>query len=77
MQRTCNIGAKGKFLRLSLGLMSMLAGISLLTLSNLDFIVSDKIFILGIISILGGLFSIWEAREGWCVVRAIGIKTPF
>ena len=77
MQRTCNIGAKGKFLRLSLGLMSMFAGILLLTLSNLDFIVSDKIFILGIISILGGLFSIWEAREGWCVVRAIGIKTPF
>ena len=77
MQRTCNIGAKGKFLRLSLGLMSMFAGISLLTLSNLDFILSDKIFILGIISILGGLFSIWEAREGWCVVRAIGIKTPF
>jgi len=77
MQRTCNIGAKGKFLRLSLGLMSMFAGISLLTLANLDFIVSDKIFILGIISILGGLFSIWEAREGWCVVRAIGIKTPF
>lgn len=77
MQRTCNIGTKGKFLRLSLGLMSMFAGISLLTLSNLEFIVSDKIFILGIISILGGLFSIWEAREGWCVVRAIGIKTPF
>ena len=77
MQRTCNIGAKGKFLRLSLGLMSMFTGISLLTLANLDFIVSDKIFILGIISILGGLFSIWEAREGWCVVRAIGIKTPF
>ena len=77
MQRTCNIGAKGKFIRLSLGLMSMFAGISLLTLANLDFIVSDKIFILGIISILGGLFSIWEAREGWCVVRAIGIKTPF
>ncbi len=77
MQRTCNIGAKGKFLRLSLGFMSMFAGISLLTLAHLDFIVWDKIFILGIISILGGLFSIWEAREGWCVVRAIGIKTPF
>lgn len=77
MQRTCNIGAKGKFLRLSLGLMSMFAGISTLTLLNLDFIVSDKMFILGIISIFGGIFSIWEAREGWCVVRAIGIKTPF
>lgn len=27
-------------------------------------------------SILGGAFAMWEARAGWCVVRAIGIRTP-
>jgi hypothetical protein len=27
-------------------------------------------------SIAGGIFAMWEARAGWCVVRAIGIKTP-
>jgi hypothetical protein len=26
-------------------------------------------------SIFGGAFSIWEARAGWCVVRAMGFKT--
>jgi len=24
----------------------------------------------------GGAFAIFEARAGWCVVRAIGFKTP-
>jgi len=23
----------------------------------------------------GGAFTIWEARMGWCVVRAMGFKT--
>jgi hypothetical protein len=27
-------------------------------------------------SIAGGSFAIWEARAGWCVVRAMGFKTP-
>ena len=27
-------------------------------------------------STFGGAFAIFEARKGWCIVRAIGIKTP-
>ena len=27
-------------------------------------------------AVLGGAFAIWEGRAGWCIVRAIGIKTP-
>jgi hypothetical protein len=27
-------------------------------------------------SVAGGSFAIWEARAGWCVVRAMGFKTP-
>jgi hypothetical protein len=26
-------------------------------------------------SIIGGSFAIFEARAGWCVVRAMGFKT--
>ena len=26
--------------------------------------------------IANGMIYMWEARAGWCVVRAIGIKTP-
>lgn len=77
MKRTCNIGAKGKFFRLSIGLMSIITGISLLTLLNFNLIISNEMYVIGIFSILGGIFSVWEAKEGWCIVRAIGIKTPF
>jgi hypothetical protein len=27
-------------------------------------------------ALFGGAFAIFEARAGWCIVRAIGIKTP-
>jgi hypothetical protein len=26
--------------------------------------------------VFGGAFTIFEARAGWCVVRAMGFKTP-
>jgi len=26
--------------------------------------------------VLGGAFAIFEARAGWCALRAMGIKTP-
>jgi hypothetical protein len=27
-------------------------------------------------SFFGGAFAVFEARAGWCVIRAMGIKTP-
>jgi hypothetical protein len=27
-------------------------------------------------AMLGGAFAIFEARAGWCALRAMGIKTP-
>ena len=27
-------------------------------------------------AVFGGALAIFEARAGWCVVRAIGIRTP-
>ena len=32
-------------------------------------------WVLSIVAILGGAFAIFEARAGWCVLRAMGIKT--
>ena len=28
------------------------------------------------IALAGGAFAVFEARAGWCVVRAMGFKTP-
>ncbi|MFL2963749.1 MAG: hypothetical protein ACJZ46_05890 [Candidatus Thalassarchaeaceae archaeon] len=77
MERNCNIDSRGKLFRLIIGLLSVSGGIVLVSLFNYDVLISYTALTIGLMSIMGGLFAIWEAREGWCVVRAIGIKTPF
>ena len=75
-QMQCNIDAVGKAVRLKLGIMAVIAGM----ITSLVFIVLninfgiEWIIPLGIIG--GGVFSMIEGWAGWCVVRAIGIKTP-
>ncbi|RPG76050.1 MAG: hypothetical protein CBC45_001220 [Euryarchaeota archaeon TMED85] len=72
----CNIDAMGKAVRLRLGILAVIAGglISVgFILLNFNFGV-EWIIPLGIIA--GGAFSMFEGWAGWCVVRAIGIKTP-
>ena len=72
----CNIGAKGKAARLRLGLMA-LAGALALAIVILSGFVEGTIWWYGVgATAFGGLFAIWEARAGWCIVRAMGFKTP-
>ena len=72
----CNIGEKGKAARLRLGLMA-LAGALALALVILGGFVEGAIWWYGVGgAAFGGLFAIWEARAGWCIVRAMGFKPP-
>ncbi len=72
----CNIGAKGKAARLRLGLMA-LAGALALAVVILGGFVEGTIWWYAVgATAFGGLFAIWEARAGWCIVRAMGFKTP-
>lgn len=72
----CNIDAKGKVARFTGGLASILGALvlsGLLMTETLSFglgwyAVAGALF--------GGAFAIYEARAGWCIVRAMGIKTP-
>ena len=72
----CNIGAKGKLARLVTGIMAI--GFALvLALLIVVGALSSTLWWYGVAAIaFGGAFAIWEARAGWCIVRAIGIKTP-
>ena len=76
MDLVCNIDAKGKAIRLLTGIFAILAGLTLAILVNLGTISLESYWLLVSGSIIGGIFAMWEARAGWCVVRAIGIKTP-
>lgn len=75
MALTCNIGAAGKAFRFKVGMASVFGGIILGLLMALGALTSPIFWFPVAGSILGGAFSIWEARAGWCVVRAMGIRT--
>lgn len=72
----CNIGEKGKAARLKLGIFTLIcSGILALTLL-LGIFEGSFLWLAVAGSAFGGAFSIWEARAGWCIVRAMGFKTP-
>jgi len=71
----CNIGAKGKAVRMKMGLMAI-AGAIILAGIVLAGIVEGTFWWLAVGSIaFGGAFSVFEARAGWCIIRAMGFKT--
>lgn len=72
----CNIDDVGKAVRLKLGILAVTVGVLVSVaffLLEFNFGI-EWIIPLGIIA--GGAFSMFEGWAGWCVVRAIGIKTP-
>jgi hypothetical protein len=76
MPPTCNIDAKGKMARLIYGILMLVAGGLAIVLwaspagGWVPWTVSALL-------IASGLFAVYEARAGWCVVRAMGFKTRF
>jgi hypothetical protein len=75
MRLTCNIDSKGRAARLVYGIVLLLIGAALIVFwargsgSTLAWVVSAA-------CVLGGAFAVFEARAGWCVVRAMGFRTP-
>jgi len=72
----CNIDQKGRLARLYTGIAAIVFGIALALLTYLSVIPATLGWLAVAGSIFGGAFAIFEARKGWCVVRAVGIKTP-
>mgnify|MGYP006082463665 CR=1 FL=1 len=76
MGRVCNIDAKGQVVRLITGVIAVSVGLVMALLITQNMLSSEVYWIPAIGSIAGGMFAMWEARTGWCVVRAMGIRTP-
>ena len=72
----CNIGEEGKAARLRLGLMAVIGSALLAAIVLLGYLEGTFWWLAVAGSAFGGAFSIWEARAGWCIVRALGFKTP-
>ncbi len=74
MALQCNIDAQGKRIRLTGGIIVSIAAILLIAFwawgsgSMLAWTIS-------LLVLVAGAFMIFEARQGWCVMRAMGFKT--
>ena len=71
----CNIDATGRRVRIISGVVCcaiavIVAGISYFRFGILSWLGGIAVFILAC-----GLFQIFEGMKGWCVARAMGIKT--
>ncbi len=74
MSLTCNIDARGKAARLRIGIVGLVVGVLLLFAWALPagtavaWLVSLGVLVLA-------AFSVFEARAGWCALRAMGFHT--
>jgi len=74
MALACNIDAKGKAVRLRFGLGLLVLGAA----ATLFWAIPSGAALAWTLSLAllgGGAFSVFEARAGWCAVRALGFKT--
>jgi len=76
MAQRCNIDAKGKAVRLVWGIVTLLIGVGVAIAAALDWWSGWPAWTVAGVSIAAGLLGVYEARAGWCVVRAMGFKTP-
>lgn len=72
----CNIDAKGKAARLKLGILAMIGALCLTLITAAGIVEGSIWWLMAGGTAFGGAFAIFEARAGWCIVRAMGIKTP-
>ncbi len=73
----CNIDAKGKAVRLVYGLTLLVAGLIVGGLALAGVFAGWWLWAVSAALVLMGAFAVFEARQGWCVVRAMGIKTRY
>lgn len=74
MALACNIDAKGKAVRLRMGLFLVFAG----ALTAFGWAIPSGATVAWTVSVVllsAGAFAVFEARAGWCAVRAMGFKT--
>ncbi len=60
-----NIGKFGRILRAAIGLALLLVTV---TVNHLHWLASAAL-------VAGGLLCLYEAKRGWCIARACGLKT--
>jgi hypothetical protein len=74
MPLACNIDAKGKRMRLAMGVVLIIAGVAMAIFWAVPH-GGWKAWTATAVIFLSGVFGLFEARAGWCALRAMGFKT--
>jgi hypothetical protein len=75
MPLTCNIDSRGKLARLIYGAVMIVAAVLAAALWAVPVGGWVPWVVVAALAAFGA-FCVFEARAGWCVVRAMGFKTP-
>ena len=71
----CNIDARGRRARIFSGVVCCGAGMVFAGIAYFGFEILSWMGAIAGILLAGGVFQIFEGIMGWCVARAVGIKT--
>jgi len=69
-----NIERKGRIARAITGLLCIAFGIAVWPMHWPEAVLYR--WAISIVAIAAGAFQLFEAKRGWCIVRACGLKTP-
>jgi hypothetical protein len=69
-----NIDRKGQVARAITGLICIAFGLALWVFAWPESLTYR--WVISAIAIVAGMFQLYEAKRGWCITRACGIKTP-
>lgn len=76
MALACNIDSRGKAMRFRSGLILLLVAVILALAWALP-TGSTLAWVVAAVVAGAGAFSLFEARAGWCAVRAMGFRTRY
>ncbi len=77
MTKQCNINSRGKAVRLAGGIVIILLACMVVGLIIFGVVNGVLPWVVAISLLAFGLFALYEGWSGWCVLRAIGVKTWF
>ena len=72
----CNLDARGKSIRLISGSIVLVIGVGLAVVVAMGWLTGWWLWAVAAGLIVAGAFQIYEGWCGWCVLRAMGFKTP-
>ncbi len=74
MALVCNIDQRGRSVRYRIGLVFLALGVAVYVVGTRLSHGSVPWVVAGVLA-AAGLFSLFEANRGWCLMRALGFKT--